>query len=196
MRFNFDLMSGYALFRHTETMWLNRIIFLESVAGIPGTIGATLRHLASLRRLKRDHGWIHTMLEEAENERMHLLTAIKLRQPGKFFRGCILLTQGVFFNFFWIAYLVSPRFCHRLVGYLEEEAVLTYTHCLQSIDQKKLWVDVPAPDLAISYWRLQSNATMRDVIANIRADESHHRDVNHQFADLPHDKPNPYLPGH
>jgi hypothetical protein len=76
MRFNFDLMSGYYWRARTEKMWLARIIFLESVAGVPGSIGATVRHLASLRRMKRDHGWIHTLLEEAENERMHLLTAM------------------------------------------------------------------------------------------------------------------------
>jgi hypothetical protein len=196
MRFNFDVLSGYLFFRKTEQMWLNRMIYLETVAGVPGSIGATVRHLASLRRLKRDHGWIHTLLEEAENERMHLLTAIKLREPGKFFRFCILLTQGIFFNFYWIAYLLHPKFCHRLVGYLEEEAVKTYTTCLKCIDADKLWEGVPAPDIAIKYWRLPSNAMMRDVIANIRADEAHHRDVNHAFADLNAGHPNPYGPGH
>lgn len=35
-------------------------------------VAGTLRHLNSLRKMKRDHGWIHTLLEEAENERMHL----------------------------------------------------------------------------------------------------------------------------
>jgi len=32
---------------------------------------------------------------------------------------------------FWVAYMISPRFCHRFVGYLEEEAVKTYTLCLE-----------------------------------------------------------------
>lgn len=36
-------------------------------------VGGTLRHLRSMRLLKRDGGWIHSLLEEAENERMHLL---------------------------------------------------------------------------------------------------------------------------
>ena len=45
-----------------------------------------LRHLASLRRVQRDHGWIHTLLEEAENERMHLLVAVQLKQPSFAFR--------------------------------------------------------------------------------------------------------------
>ena len=39
---------------HRITKALDRITFLETVAGVPGSIGATLRHLASLRRMKRD----------------------------------------------------------------------------------------------------------------------------------------------
>lgn len=35
-----------------------------------------LRHFRSLRRMERDHGWIGALLEEAENERMHLLYVI------------------------------------------------------------------------------------------------------------------------
>ena len=41
----------------TERKWLIRFLFLESVAGVPGMVAATLRHLHSLRRLKRDNGW-------------------------------------------------------------------------------------------------------------------------------------------
>ena len=40
-------------------------------------------------------------------------------------------------NMFFLAYLVSPRFCHRFVGYLEEEAVKTYTYCLEVRESKK-----------------------------------------------------------
>jgi hypothetical protein len=61
-RFNFDWMSGYSWGKLTEADWLRRIIFLETVAGVPGSVAAILRHLHSLRRLKRDHGWIHTLL--------------------------------------------------------------------------------------------------------------------------------------
>ena len=59
-----------------------------------GMIGAMSRHLKSLRLMQRDHGWIHTLLEEAENERMHLLTAMELRCPGKLFRGAVVVAQG------------------------------------------------------------------------------------------------------
>lgn len=44
------------------------------------------------------------------------------------------LFSGVFVNLFFIAYILSPRFCHRFVGYLEEEAVKTYTYCLKVIN--------------------------------------------------------------
>ena len=69
------------------------MIILETVAGIPGMVGAMWRHFSSLRTMKRDNGMIHTLLE-AENERMHLLTFLKLRQPGILFRAMVLLGQG------------------------------------------------------------------------------------------------------
>jgi hypothetical protein len=56
--------------------------------------GGMLRHLRSLRRMDHDHGWIHTLLEEAENERMHLLTFIRLKQPGPLFRLSVVATQA------------------------------------------------------------------------------------------------------
>mmetsp|Transcript_90954 Transcript_90954/g.136243 ORF Transcript_90954/g.136243 Transcript_90954/m.136243 type:complete len:273 (+) Transcript_90954:110-928(+) len=194
MRFNFDIISGYAIFPQTESTWLNRIIFLETVAGVPGSIAGTLRHLASLRRMKRDHGWIRTLLDEAENERMHLLTALELKNPGKMFRLAVMLSQGIFYNFFFVAYMVSPRFCHRLVGYLEEEAVTTYTKCLEEFKKGNLpvWEKTAAPVIAKNYWKLKDNATMLDVIRVIRADEANHRDVNHTLAGLDVDDVNPF----
>ena len=106
-------------------MWLRRLIFLETIAGVPGMVAGMLRHLRSLRRLQRDMGWIHTLLEEAENERMHLLTFIRLREPGLMFRASVLVAQGIFFNSFFMVYVVNPKACHRFVGYIEEEAVKT-----------------------------------------------------------------------
>ncbi|CAF5163064.1 unnamed protein product, partial [Rotaria sp. Silwood1] len=88
--------------------------------------------------MRRDYGWIHTLLSEAENERMHLLTFLELRQPDWIFRSLVLLGQGVFFNAFFLTYLLSPRICHRFVGFLEEEAVITYTRCIEELDNGKL----------------------------------------------------------
>lgn len=196
IRFNFDWMSGYVFGTLTPYKAITRIVFLETVAGIPGSIGSILRHLASLRRMKRDGGWIQTLMQEAENERMHLLTALEVQQPGPAMKACVWVTQGIFFNFFWTAYLISPKFCHRLVGYLEEEAVVTYTHILNEIDRPNsplsVWKTTPAPPFAIAYWGLHPQATLRDVMAHIRADEAHHRDVNHRLAGLNKDDLNPY----
>ena len=73
---------------------------------------------------------------------------------------------GVFFNLYTLFYMMSPRHCHAFVGYLEEEAVRTYTHCLHDMDNGKLeeWRNRKAPEIAINYWALDENATMRDVI--------------------------------
>lgn len=156
-----------------------------------------VRHLKSLRLMERDYGWIHTLLEEAENERMHLMSALQLKQPGLPFRAFVMITQGIFLPFFSFAYLASPRYAHRFVGYLEEEAVKTYSKLLEVLEKGKLPVfqTLPAPLIARQYWELAEDASFMDMIYAIRADESHHRDVNHTFASMKPKDPNPFAPG-
>ena len=145
--------------------------------------------------MERDYGWIHTLLEEAENERMHLLTFIKLRQPGYLFRMAVLVTQGIFMNAFFATYLLHPRFCHAFVGYLEEEAVKTYTQIIDAMDDGRLaeMKVKPAPEIAIGYWRLAQDANMRDLMLAVRADEANHRDVNHTFSNISPSQKNPFI---
>jgi hypothetical protein len=71
-----------------------------------------------------------------------------------------------------------------MARYLEEEAVKTYTKAIEAYDAGQLgsWQGKPAPDLAKKYWFLSDDATMRDVLLAVRADESNHRDVNHTLA--------------
>ncbi|EEH11461.1 alternative oxidase [Histoplasma capsulatum G186AR] len=209
LRWATDLATGYRhaapgkqgvevpeQFQMTERKWVIRFIFLETVAGVPGMVGGMLRHLRSLRRMKRDNGWIETLLEEAYNERMHLLSFLKLAQPGWFMRLMVLGAQGVFFNGFFISYLISPRTCHRFVGYLEEEAVMTYTHAIKDLESGKLpnWANQPAPDIAVAYWQMpEGKRTILDLLYYIRADEAKHREVNHTLANLKQGvDPNPY----
>lgn len=199
LRTGFDIISGYSLGFIDEGGWLNRIVFLETVAGVPGLVGAMVRHLKSLRKMERDYGWIHTLLEEAENERMHLMSALQLKRPSKMFRLFVLVTQGIFLPFFTLAYVASPRYAHRFVGYLEEEAVRTYTHLLKLLDEGKLekFQKLDAPVIAKQYWELPEDASFQSFIAAVRADEAHHRDVNHKFSDFAADPhaPNPFAPG-
>jgi ubiquinol oxidase len=87
----------------------------------------------------------------------------------------------VFYIGFFALYLISARTAHRVVGYFEEEAVISYTLYLKEIDEGRS-PNVPAPAIAIHYWKLPADATLRDVVLKVRADEAHHRDVNHGFA--------------
>ena len=160
----------------------HRAVVLETVAAVPGMVGGALQHLRSLRRMTDDKGWIRTLLDEAENERMHLMTFVHIAKPSQLERVLILLTQGAFYNAFFVLYLISPRTAHRVVGYIEEEAVVSYTHYLEEIDAGK-HENVPAPQIAIDYWKLAPDARLRDVVLTIRDDEAGHRDVNHGFAD-------------
>ncbi|KAL0387142.1 UNVERIFIED_CONTAM: Ubiquinol oxidase, mitochondrial [Sesamum radiatum] len=145
--------------------------------------GGMLLHLRSLRKFEQSGGWIKALLEEAENERMHLMTMVELVQPKWYERLLVLTVQGVFFNAFFVLYLLSPKLAHRIVGYLEEEAIHSYTEFLKDIDSGAI-ENVPAPAIAIDYWRLPKDATLKDVITVIRADEAHHRDVNHFASDI------------
>ena len=130
-------------------------------------------------------------MDEAENERMHLMTFVEIAKPTLFERLVILGVQWVFYLAFFGLYLVSARTAHRVVGYFEEEAVLSYTLYLNEIDEGRT-ANVPAPEIAKRYWGLPDDATLRDVVLVVRADEAHHRDVNHGFANelagLPFDK--------
>ncbi len=159
----------------------HRAVVLETVAAVPGMVGGALQHLRSLRRIEDDHGWIHTLLDEAENERMHLMTFMQIARPTMFERWLVVLAQGVFYNCFFLLYLISSKTAHRVVGYFEEEAVISYTEYLRDIDSGTD-SNVPAPKIAIDYWKLPPDATLRDVIIAVRNDEAGHRDVNHGFA--------------
>lgn len=163
----------------------NRAIVLETVAAVPGMVGGTLQHLKCLRRLCDDEGWIFTLLDEAENERMHLMTFMEIIHPSWFERLVVVVVQVIFYNTFFLLYLISDRTAHRLVGYFEEEAVVSYTQYLQRIDEG-LEDNVPAPALAIEYWGLPPDARLREVVEVIRADEAMHRDTNHEFANRIH----------
>lgn len=198
----FDLVTGYKKPKNVKELesgfkgtrwemtpgkWLTRCIFLESVAGVPGMVAAFLRHLHSLRLLKRDKAWIETLLDEAYNERMHLLIFMKIGNPSWFTKSIIYIGQGVFCNTFFFLYLLNPKYCHRFVGYLEEEAVSTYSHFVTELKDGKFpeFDHVKVPEIAIQYYpSMNEDSTILDLILRIRADEAKHREVNHTLANL------------
>jgi ubiquinol oxidase len=160
----------------------HRAIVLETVAAVPGMVGGMMQHLKSLRRMRDDGGWIKELLDEAENERMHLMAFVALFKPNWVERLLVLLAQGAFWNAYFLLYLFAPRTAHRTIGYFEEEAIISYTEFLKEIDAGNC-ENVPAPKLAIDYWKLSPDARLRDLVIAVRADEAKHRDVNHNFAE-------------
>lgn len=161
----------------------HRAVILETVAAVPGMVAGMLNHLKSLRKMQEGRGWIKILLDEAENERMHLMTFINIAKPSAFERFLVIFVQGVFFNLYFFMYLTSPRTCHRIVGYFEEQAIISYTEYLEEIDSGNI-ENTPAPKIAIDYWNLSKFAKLRDVIVAVRNDEMGHRDVNHEFVSI------------
>ena len=161
----------------------HRAVVLETVAGVPGMVAGMWQHLRSLRNMEPDdRGWIKTLLEEAENERMHLMIFIEIAKPNWFERLIILAAQFVFWHFYFILYVFFPKTAHRMVGYFEEQAVVSYTDYLAQIDAGNT-PNIPAPDIAKDYYGLHYDATLRDVVIAVRKDEQGHADVNHGMAD-------------
>jgi hypothetical protein len=162
--------------------YIHRAIVLETVAGVPGMVAGMFCHMRSLRRMQNDSGWIEKLLHEAENERMHLMIWMSVTRPTLFERMIVTLAQGVFFNVYSFFYLFFPRTAHRMVGYLEEEAIVSYNSFAEEIRKGNI-ENHPAPKIAINYYNLDKNARLLDVVYAVRADEAAHRDTNHHFAD-------------
>lgn len=197
VRFFFDTATGWNNNAITADKILNRVIFLETVAAVPGMVAAIVRHFKSLRAMERDGGMLQMFLEEANNERMHLLTFVRMKDPNRFFRAAVIGGQFGFGTLFLTAYMISPKFCHRFVGYIEEEAVHTYTRIIDAIEaapegsELNKWKYDGAPKIAISYWKLGEHGTVLDMIKAVRADEAEHRDVNHLVSGLDEKQGNP-----
>lgn len=64
----FDAATGWNGTITTDKV-LNRVIYLETIAAVPGMVAAIVRHFRSLRTMKADGGYMQLFLEEANNER-------------------------------------------------------------------------------------------------------------------------------
>ena len=165
----------------------HRAVVLETVAAVPGMVAGMLLHLKSLRKMQDDKGWIKILLDEAANERMHLMTFIEIAKPTLVERIIIMMAQFIFILMYLFIYIISQKTAHRIVGYFEEEAVISYTEYLKEIEEGKI-ENIKAPEIAINYWNLPLNSRLKDVIEVIRDDEAGHRDVNHSFANILNEK--------
>ena len=160
----------------------HRAVVLETVAGVPGMVAGVWMHFKSLRAMKAGYGeQIREMLAEAENERMHLMFFIEIAKPNMLERFLVLSAQVVFGLFYLFMYIFFTRTAHRMIGYFEDEAVRSYTEYLELVESGKV-ENTPAPHLAISYYKLGTDAKLSDLIRCVRADEQHHSEINHEYA--------------
>lgn len=160
----------------------HRAVVLETVAGVPGIVAGVWLHLKSLRKMKTGYGPdIREMLAEAENERMHLMFFIEIAKPNWFERYLVLFAQLIFMIFYFLLYIIDYKTAHRMIAYFEEEAVKSYTDYLGIVERGEV-ENVPAPRLAIQYYGMGTDAKLSDLIKKVRADEQHHSEVNHKYA--------------
>ena len=160
----------------------HRAVVLETVAGVPGMVAGMWNHLRSLRKMKPDdRGWIKKLLDEAENERMHLMIFIEIAKPNMLERWMIIMAQFLFWHFYFILYVFFPKVAHRMVAYFEEQAVISYTAYLKAINAGII-ENIDAPQIAKKYYKLKRNAKLKDVVIAVRKDEQGHSKENHKMA--------------
>ena len=159
-----------------------RALVLETVAGVPGMVAGMLTHLYSLRRLQKGNGTrIHELLAEAENERKHLMFFMELVQPTKLERFIIVVAQAVFWHYYLLLYLISPRTAQLTTAYFEEEAVKSYTDYISLIELGQI-ENVDAPQIAKEYYNMLPDAKLIDMLKYIRQDEKGHSEANFRYA--------------
>ena len=147
----------------------HRAVVLEAVAAVPGKVRQTVQHLKSLRRREADHRGIRILPNAADCGRIHLVTLMEIVRPSGLERLLVLLAHCVFYTLYFLFYVVSPGTAYRVVGYLAEEAVRTYTDYLACVENGT-YDDIAAPGIAIDYWRLDPDAGLREVIIAIGGD--------------------------
>jgi len=161
----------------------HRAVVLETVAAVPGMVAGVWLHMKSLRKMKSGLGpKIREMMEEAENERMHLMIFIDIAQPTWLERYIVLFAQFIFIIFYLLLYIFFPKTAHRMTHYFEEEAVKSYTQYLHMVESGQA-ENIDAPQIAIDYYKLKKGAKLTDVIKKVRADEENHSQVNKRYSE-------------
>ena len=99
---------------------------------------------------------------------MHLMTFMQIARPSTASGCSILLAQGVFYNAFFLLYLISPG--QRIASWAtsRRRRVYSYTEYLAGVDDGT-YANVPAPAIAIAYWKLAPGACLREVIVAVSA---------------------------
>lgn len=164
MRYMFDVLTGYrrpfpgqekAL---TENNWLNKTIMLETLAMTPLFAASIVRYWRSLGGLRQDKGWVHALLDDSENERMHLTNWMMVKRPNLMMRAFVLAQQAFYVPMFMFGYTFTPKMAYRAIGYIEEVGLTHYRLLLREIEREgspvHSWNFIPAPQVSREYWNM------------------------------------------
>ena len=160
----------------------HRAVVLETIAGVPGMVAGMWIHLKSLRQMKTGYGpMIRELLDEAENERMHLMFFIEIAKPNLLERLLVIFAQSIFWIFYFLLYVFFSRTAHKMIHYFEDEAVKSYTEYLNLVNKGEI-ENKAAPLIAIEYYDLKKDARLSDLIIKVREDEIKHSKKNYDFS--------------
>jgi ubiquinol oxidase len=158
----------------------HRAIALEMIATVPGTVAVLFTRLR-IRNVSEKEFMTETICE-ISTERMHQTVFQELFRPSIPDRMASTILKWVFAAFYAVAYAIDPKLGHRLVGYIEEEACLSYSqYHTMIVDGTVPNIEVPSHLLA--YWHLPETSRLKELVLAVRDDEARHRDANHSRAE-------------
>eukprot|EP00887_Chlorella_sp_A99_P000819 scaffold5.g819.t1 len=179
----------------TETTATWRMLFFCAAGQAGGAVAALANHASSVLRNRPDNGWVHTCLANAECARVHGGILAMAARPSLPMRVLGLALQVALFFQFLPIYLLSPSVFHAYCGYRAEEQMFNYSQALKLIDTGRFrrWRGAHAPPLALSYYGLAPEASLRDALLRMRADEACIHHVDFTFASLTPGSRNPFV---
>ena len=158
------------------------LLFLETFARSSSAAASQWIHLKCLQKVKYDRDWIKILTNQAENERIHLITIIEIIQPKLFVRLLIIFGQITYQILYLFLYIIFPRTAHRFIGYSREESARDYNNYLEHLEND-VSLNINASQISIKHWNLDSKAKLIDVVKLISKDKMNHATINHKVAD-------------
>ncbi|CAL5228153.1 g11233 [Coccomyxa viridis] len=167
-----------------ETVWLRRLVLLESIAPVLGSTAAMAAYAKALWSLQQDARYLQAFQQESDNARAHLVALLSV-SPSAAQKLLVLLNQVLLAPPYALAFALAPRVCHAFVSTLSGLTGEALSDALVDLDAGKApaWdvQSLPAPVLA--YWGLPEGASMRSVLLVMRADVNARMIIN-QGADF------------
>lgn len=173
--------------RVSERQLARRAMMLNCDGQATALSAVVIGHCRSMVRNTSDSGWVHTLAAEVECMRAQYAIWAALSPPSTMERIFDLMLTLNLLTQCCIVYLVAPSIIHAYQVYRAGEDLFwlgTTRHMLGRPGRLPTWEQAKAPGPAHAFYALPPDASFKDVLRRMMADEASLRAINHQLAGL------------